>query len=113
MDDSSIWSATLTAGSIWGFSGFWNEAGIGELTPQVFTLDGVEYTVQAVVDYVGLDLLLILDKALPVGFTLQVGNAIFSSEDASVSNQSTYSWTLSGVLLADGDTVEVSLTVAD
>ena len=113
VDDSSIWSATLLAVSIWGFSGFWDEGEIGEITPQVFTLDGVEYTVQAMIDYVGLDLVLILDKAFPVGFTLQVGNANFSSEDASVSNRSTYSWTLSGVLLADGDTVEVSLTVAD
>ena len=65
------------------------------------------------VDYVGLDTLLILDMGLLVGFTLQVGNAIFSSEGASVSNQSTYAWTISGFLLADGDTVEVSLTVAD
>ena len=113
VDTSAVWSATLAAGSIWGFSGFWEEAGIGELTPQVFTLDGVEYTVQAVIDYVGLDLLLILDKALPVGFTLQVDNATFSSEDASVSNQCTYSWELSEVLLADGDTVEVSVTLAD
>ena len=116
-DDSSIWSATLTVGSIAGFRGFWKDVGMGELTSEVFTLDGVDYTVKVLSDTNGLQFELTLDKALPVGFTLQVGATTLSSQDASIREYSSgatqYGWANQGVILADGDIVEVSLTASD
>ena len=117
-DDSSIWSATLTVGSIGGFRGFWKDVGMGELTPEVFTLDGVDYTVKVLADSDGPQFYLTLDKALPVGFTLQVGAATLSSQGASIrefsSGATQYGWaTNQEAVLADVDTVEVSLTLAE
>ena len=116
-DDSSIWSATLTVGSIADFRGFWKDVGMGELTSEVFTLDGVDYTVTALADSNGLLFNLTLDKALPVGFTLQVGATTLSSQDASIREYSSgatqYGWANQGVMLADVDTVEVSLTLPE
>ena len=116
-DDSSIWSATLTVGSIAGFRGFWKDVGMGELTSEVFTLDGVDYTVKVLADTNGLLFDLTLDKALPVGFTLQVGATTLSSQDASIREYSSgatqYGWANQGAILADVDTVEVSLTLAE
>ena len=116
-DDSSIWSATLTVGSIADFRGFWKDVGMGELTSEVFTLDGVDYTVKALADSNGLLFELTLDKALPVGFTLQVGATTLSSQDASIREYSSgatqYGWANQEAILADVDTVEVSLTLAE
>ena len=116
-DDSAVWSATLTVGSIAGFRGFWKDVGMGELTSEVFTLDGVDYTVKVLSDTNGLLFDLTLDKALPVGFTLQVGATTLSSQDASIREYSSgatqYGWANQGVILADVDTVEVSLTLAE
>ena len=83
-DDSAVWSATLTVGSIAGYRGFWKDVGMGELTSDVFTLDGVDYTVKVLADSDGPQFYLTLDKALPVGFTLQVGATTLSSQDASI-----------------------------
>ena len=117
-DDSSIWSATLTVGSIADFRGFWKDVGMGELTSEVFTLDGVDYTVKVLADSDGPQFYLTLDKALPVGFTLQVGATTLSSQGASIrefsSGATQYGWaTNQGAVLADVDTVEVSLTLAE
>ena len=116
-DESAVWSATLTVGSIAGFRGFWKDVGMGELTSEVFTLDGVDYTVKVLADTNGLLFDLTLDKALPVGFTLQVGATTLSSQDASIREYSSgatqYGWANQGVILADVDTVEVSLTLAE
>ena len=117
-DDSFIWSATLTVGSIGGFRGFWKDVGMGELTSEVFTLDGVDYTVKVLADSDGPQFYLTLDKALPVGFTLQVGATTLSSQDASIrefsSGATQYGWaTNQEAVLADVDTVEVSLTLAE
>ena len=117
-DDSSIWSATLTVGSIGGFRGFWKDIGMGELTSEVFTLDGVDYTVKVLADSDGPQFYLTLDKALPAGFTLQVGATTLSSQDASIrefsSGATQYGWaTNQEAVLADVDTVEVSLTLAE
>ena len=116
-DESAVWSATLTVGSIAGYRGFWKDVGMGELTSEVFTLDGVDYTVKALADSNGLLFNLTLDKALPVGFTLQVGATTLSSQDASIrefsSGATQYGWANQGVILADVDTVEVSLTLAE
>ena len=90
---------------------------MGELTSDVFTLDGVDYTVKVLVDSDGPQLYLTLNKALPVGFTLQVGATTLSSQDASIREYSSgatqYGWANQGVILADVDTVEVSLTLAE
>ena len=115
-DESAVWSATLTVGSIAGFRGFWKDVGLGELTSEVFTLDGVDYTVKVLADSDGPQFYLTLDKALPVGFTLQVGATTLSSQDASIrefsSGATQYGWaTNQGAILADVDTVEVSLTL--
>ena len=117
-DESAVWSATLTVGSIAGFRGFWKDVGMGELTSEVFTLDGVDYTVKVLADSDGPQFYLTLDKALPVGFTLQVGATTLSSQGASIrefsSGATQYGWaTNQGAILADVDTVEVSLTLAE
>ena len=117
-DESAVWSATLTVGSIGGFRGFWKDVGMGELTPEVFTLDGVDYTVKVLADSDGPQFYLTVDKALPVGFTLQVGAATLSSQGASIrefsSGATQYGWaTNQEAILADVDTVEVSLTPAE
>ena len=116
-DESAVWSATLTVGSIAGYRGFWKDVGMGELTSEVFTLDGVDYTVKVLADSDGPQFYLTLDKALPVGFTLQVGATTLSSQDASIrefsSGATQYGWANQGVILADVDTVEVSLTLAE
>ena len=117
-DESAVWSATLTVGSIGGFRGFWKDVGMGELTSEVFTLDGVDYTVKVLADSDGPQFYLTVDKALPVGFTLQVGAATLSSQGASIrefsSGATQYGWpTNQGAVLADVDTVEVSLTLAE
>ena len=117
-DESAVWSATLTVGSIGGFRGFWKDVGMGELTSEVFMLDGVDHTVKVLADSDGLQFYLTLDKALPVGFTLQVGAATLSSQGASIrefsSGATQYGWaTNQEAILADVDTVEVSLTLAE
>ena len=117
-DESAVWSATLTVGSIGGFRGFWKDVGMGELTPEVFTLDGVDHTVKVLADSDGPQFYLTVDKALPVGFTLQVGTATLSSQGASIrefsSGATQYGWaTNQEAVLADVDTVEVSLTLAE
>ena len=116
-DESAVWSATLTVGSIAGYRGFWKDVGMGELTSEVFTLDGVDYTVKALADSNGPQFYLTLDKALPVGFTLQVGATTLSSQGASIrefsSGATQYGWANQEAILADVDTVEVSLTLAE
>ena len=117
-DESAVWSATLTVGSIGGFRGFWKDVGMGELTSEVFTLDGVDYTVKVLADSDGPQFYLTVDKALPVGFTLQVGATTLSSQGASIrefsSGATQYGWaTNQEAILADVDTVEVSLTLAE
>ena len=117
-DESALWSATLTVGSIAGYRGFWKDVGMGELTPEVFTLDGADHTVKVLADSDGPQFYLTVDKALPVGFTLQVGATTLSSQGASIrefsSGATQYGWaTNQEAVLADVDTVEVSLTLAE
>ena len=118
-DGSATWSATLAVGSYSGgfIRGFWEDLGVGALTTEVFTLDGVDYTVTQLTDFAGNVLNLTLDRELPVGFTLQVGDATLSSGDADIIEQGSgefqYSWWNQGVTLAVGDTVEVSLVLAE
>ena len=114
--DSATWSATLTVGSFGGIRVFWKEVGMGKLTSEAFTLDGVEYRVMVLVDVEGELLNLTLDQALPGNFTLQVGETTLSSENAFLdkpSGNAAYKWDDQGDILADGDTVEVSLMASD
>ena len=114
-DESSIWSATLTVGSIGGFRGFW-EDWTGSLAPDGFNIDGSDYTVISLSNYSDLMFVFVLDQALPVGFTLQVGETTFRSEEAEVDTSPssyTYQWQNKMPDLSDGDIVEVSLTLAD
>ena len=58
----------------------------------------------------------VLDQALPVGFTLQVRETTFRSEEAEVTTSSSsysYQWQNKIPDLSDGDIVEVSLTPAE
>ena len=88
-----------------------------ELNPPADAVARRIYTVKVLADSDGPQFYLTLDKALPVGFTLQVGATTLSSQDASIREYSSgatqYGWANQGVILADVDTVEVSLTLAE
>ena len=70
-DESSIWSVTLTVGSVGSLRGFWKSLGMGELAPDGFSLNGEDYPMEALADY-GIRFNLILDKPISANFTLQV-----------------------------------------
>ena len=113
-DESSIWSATLTVGSIGGFRGFW-EDWTGSLAPDGFNIDGSDYTVISLINYSDLMFVFVLDRALPGDFTLQVGETTFRSEEAGVDTSPssyTYQWQNKMPDLSDGDTVQIGLTLA-
>ena len=68
---------------------------------------------EALADY-GVQFNLILDKPIPANFTLQVGGITLRSEDATLNEASaTYTWKNLGPILTAGDTVQISLTLAD
>ena len=84
----------------------------GSISESTFTVDGVEYTVRAVLDgnltaNTG-DLILELDKALPRGFTFTADGVTYASDDATESEPGTgryryqwsanLSWTLGSVI---------------
>ena len=114
-DDSSIWSATLTAGSSGSFHGYWKDL-MGSLAPDGFNIDGSDYTVTSLNRYGDLMFAFVLDHALLGDFTLQVGDTTLRSEEAEVTTSSSsysYQWQNKIPDLSDGDIVEVSLTASD
>ena len=114
-DDPSIWSATLTVGESWGFVGFWKGV-CGALDPDEFSLDGNDYPISMFADLSGRYFQFRLDQALPVAFTLRVGETTFESKDAEQlggSSSGAYQWTGQLAGLTEGSTVEVSLTLAE
>ena len=114
-DDSSIWSATLMVGESWGFVGFWKGV-CGALDPDEFSLDGNDYPVSMFAELSDRYFQFRLDQALPVAFTLRVGETTFESKDAEQlggSSSGMYQWTGQLAGLTEGSTVEVSLTLAD
>ena len=114
-DESSIWSATLTVGSIAGYLGFWKDW-TGSLAPDGFNIDGSDYTVISLINYSDLMFVFVLDRALPGDFTLQVGETTFRSEEAGVDTSPssyTYQWQNKMPDLSDGDTVQIGLTLAE
>ena len=114
-DDSSIWSATLTVGESWGFVGFWKGV-CGVLDPDEFSLDGNDYPISMFAELSVRYFQFRLDQALPVAFTLRVGETTFESKDAEQlggSSSGVYQWTGQLAGLTEGSTVEVSLTLAE
>ena len=114
-DDSSIWSATLTVGESWGFVGFWKGV-CGALDPDEFGLDGNDYPISMFAELSDRYFQFRLDQALPVAFTLRVGETTFESKDAEQlggSSSGMYQWTGQLAGLTEGSTVEVSLTLAE
>ena len=114
-DDSAVWSATLTVGESWGFVGFWKGV-CGVLDPDEFSLDGNDYPISMFAELSDRYFQFRLDQALPVAFTLRVGETTFESKDAEQlggSSSGVYQWTGQLAGLTEGSTVEVSLTLAE
>ena len=90
----------------------------GTITETEFTVDGVAYTVRAVLDGNDFansgDLTLELDKALPRGFTLTADGVSYSSDDAAESEPGTgryrYTWS-AGLSWSLGSSIQVALSV--
>ena len=113
-DDSSIWSAAVTVGESYGFVGFWKGV-CGALDLDEFSLDGNDYPISIFAELSGRYFQFRLDQALPVAFTLRVGETTFESKDAEQlggSSSGVYQWTGQLAGLTEGSTVEVSLTLA-
>ena len=114
-DESAVWSATLTVGESWGFVGFWKGV-CGALDPDEFSLDGNDYPISMFAELSDRYFQFRLDQALPVAFTLRVGETTFESKDAEQlggSSSGVYQWTGQLAGLTEGSTVEVSLTLAE
>ncbi len=115
-DDSSIWSATLTVGSYEPFLGYYSFTRTGKLDPAEFSLDGNDYTVQSLGDKGSEWFEFGLANTIPGDFTLQVGGTGFDSADATIVDYGLgyiYRWDDRTASLSEGDTVEVSLTLAE
>ena len=115
-DDSSIWSATLTVGSYEPFLGYYSFTRTGQLDPAEFSLDGTDYTVQSLGDKGSEWFEFGLANTIPGDFTLQVGGTGFDSADATIVDYGLgyiYRWDDRTASLSEGDTVEVSLTLAE
>ena len=102
-------------GESWGFVGFWKGV-CGALDPDEFSLDGTDYPISMFAELSGRYFQFRLDQALPVAFTLRVGETTFESKDAEQlggSSSGVYQWTGQLAGLTEGSTVEVSLTLAE
>ena len=114
-EDGPIWSATMTAGLLddgYGYSSF--AGGAGELSETEFELDGVTYTIKAVVAWGWM--YIAVDKELPMDFRLEVDGKQFDSRDASLTSYSyasVYKWEEAQLEWAEGDTIELALYRAD
>ncbi len=123
---SDIWSATMTVGiSNRGSSiesiGYRIQIGLltphGSITDNTFSIDGTPYTVSGV--YYGpvapAGLKLILNRALPEGLVLHLGDSSFSVSDATETTAggfTIHSWATHGLNWADDATVAVRLAPA-
>ena len=120
-----VWSATLTVGDTSGFGASLGcETGVvgtscasaSVLTDDDFTSGNVVYDVIRVERFTQSGgLVLILNKAIPAGLTLYVGNVQFSIADASLSSNSGIAnsrafWSNTGLSWSVGDTVQLRLT---
>ena len=114
-EDGPIWSATMTAGLLndgYGYSSF--AGGAGELSETEFELDGVTYTIKAVVAWGWM--YIAVDKELPIDFTLEVDGKQFDSRDASLTSYSyanLYMWEDAQLEWAEGNTIELALYRSD
>ncbi len=122
---TQVWSGTLTAADPSGFGGWIgcdtpvsgaSCASTSVLTDDDFTSGGVTYEIREVYQHNQLgNLYLILDKAIPAGLTLHVGNAQFSIEDASLITHdgianSQATWSNSGLNWSVNEVIQLSLT---
>ena len=107
-------AAAVTVGESYGFVGFWKGV-CGALDLDEFSLDGNDYPISIFAELSGRYFQFRLDQALPVAFTLRVGETTFESKDAEQlggSSSGVYQWTGQLAGLTEGSTVEVSLTLA-
>ena len=69
--DTSSWSAALTAGSYGDFLGYYSYTRTGELSPNEFTRDGADYTIQGLGNKGTERFELTSNVCLPDGFTVR------------------------------------------
>jgi uncharacterized repeat protein (TIGR02059 family) len=121
--DHKIWSATLTAVTInatFNRAGCWNPAYTcsSALTEDSFTYEGISYRITGTSPYTnpntkGHGLLLRLNKVIPSGLTLHVGEQTFSISDATLSNSDkTAEWANPGFHWTAGDKVQLALSAS-
>ena len=119
-------SASLTAGSESGVTGYWNIGAVsfGSLSPAGFTAQGTDHTVKtlAVNDagklVLSFDQEFVLDDAPSEDFTLTLDGVPFSSSEASATDRFigslrvfSYEWSDSGLSWSDGDVTPVGIQV--
>ena len=112
-----VWSATLTVGindsTQPPASGFSSWARFGALPDRRFALDGTNVRVLTIAQFAD-GLLVIMDRPTETDFTLTLGDAEFVASESLVpqsAGRGRYWWATDGDLWADGDEVDVSLTV--
>ena len=124
---SDIWSATMTVGSVDRGHSTDESVGYrvvrgslsahGSITDNTFSIDGNDYTVSAVAYGTSTPsgLKLILNRALPDGLVLHLGDSAFSVGDATVTTEgglTVFVWTTHGLDWPDDATVAVRLAPA-
>ena len=113
--ETSSWSATLTAGTYEqaDFLGYYSYTRTGELSPNEFTRDGADYTIQGLGNKGTERFELTSNVCLPDGFTVRVGDTSFGSADAKKVESKlfcVYRWANRTANLTDGATAEVEIS---
>ena len=109
------WSAELTVGVEDEYAGYSFFAGVGSLSDNDFSVDGVTHVVGALI-YDAETLYFSLNREMTAGFVLLVGPAELASGDATVQEGGiahTYRWAEPGLDWSAGDTVAVGLALAE
>ncbi len=123
---SDIWSATMTVDSVERGAGgesigyrvvLGHLPAHGSITDRTFSIDGNDYTVSALAygQTAPVGLKLILNRALPDGLVLHLGDSAFSVSDATLvtgGGFTVYVWATHGLTWADDATVAVRLAPA-
>ena len=114
-ESSPIWSATMTAGLLYdgyGYSSY--SGGAGQLSDTAFDLDGVAYTIKAVVAWGWMYIM--SDRVLPSELTFEVDGTRFNLSDASLTTYSygtEYRWSEAEINWSDGAAVKLQLHHVD
>ena len=113
-----VWSGVLSVGFegsvVPAMSGFSVWARRGSLSPRSFSVDGFAVRVLVLVEHAG-GVFLAMDQAMGTDFVLDVGGREFVGSDSLVpalAVRGAYWWPSGGLSWSDGDTVDVSLSVA-